>query len=87
MNRFDLALQASAAPHRVELCQLSGALNFAVQQTMAEGLNPCEDPAVILLGSFVSFHVHADVNTASGYRKLIALCNDRLFIDNSRIVQ
>lgn len=80
MNRFEFALQASAGPHRVELVQLTGALNFAVQQTLAEGLNPATDPAVILLGSFIAFQVHADVNTASGYHKLIAMCNDRLAI-------
>lgn len=87
MNRFEFAVNAAADPHRVDLCQLTGALDFAVKQSMAEGLNASLDPAVILLGSFVAFQVHADVNTMHGYHKLIDLCNERLHADQQRIVQ
>lgn len=78
ISRFEFALQASSAPHRVSLSQLTKQLSQAVDQSIAEGLEPGTDPAVLLLGSFVAFQVHADVNTARGYRELITLCNDRL---------
>lgn len=79
MNRFEFALQAASAPHLVALPQLTGALDFAVRQSTAEGHDPAEDPAVLLLGSFVAFQVHFDVNTSDGYRTLLRLCNDRLY--------
>ncbi len=85
MNRFDLALKTSLAPHRIDLPQLANAFDFAVRQTVAEGENPGNDPAVLLLGSFVAFHCHADVNTTGGYHQLLALCNDRLC--NPKVMQ
>jgi hypothetical protein len=32
---------------------------------------------VVLLGSFIAFHVHADVNSATGYRELLSSCEQR----------
>lgn len=85
MNRFEFALQASHAPHRICLSQLTKELSQAVAQSIAEGEEPSTDPAVLLLGSFVAFQCHADVNTASGYHRLLALCNERLY--NTEILQ
>jgi hypothetical protein len=78
MNRFEYALLAAGAPHEVPLVQLAAGFMLAVQQTLLENQHPQTDPAVLLLGAFIAFQTHADVNTNKGYHQLLGLCQDRL---------
>lgn len=87
MNRHEYALQAASAPHQVNFVQLAEQFALAAKQSTAEGINATTDPAVLLLGSFIAFRVHADVNTMSGYHKLIDLCNDALHVAKSKVMQ
>jgi hypothetical protein len=77
MNRFAHALEAAYAPHLVPLVDLAHRFALAVDQVIAEELDPSNDPAVLVLGSFIAFHTHADVNSASGYHQLLGMCPDR----------
>jgi hypothetical protein len=76
MNRFARALQIAAAPIQVSVKVLAQDFLSAVEQAELEESDPLQDPAVIVLGSFIAFHVHADVNTAQGYHHLLTLCTD-----------
>ena len=78
MIRFEHALNAATAPCEVTLSILARQLADAVEQVEAEGTDPVDDPAVLLLGAFIAFHTHADVNTARGYHQLIHLCHERI---------
>ena len=77
-DRFLHAIDAAAAPLDVTLASLAKNFADAVVHAEAEGGEAVNDPAVLLLGSFIAFHTHADVNTASGFRRLLQLCHDRL---------
>lgn len=74
MERYFTALQAAIGPRMPTLPWLATTLSQAVDEVVLEGGNPTDDPAVLLLGAFVAFHTHADVNTTGGYHKLIDLC-------------
>ena len=74
MNRFFHALQAATSPGAPTLPWVATSLAQAVDEVVLEGGEPVNDPAVLLLGAFVAFHTHADVNTVGGYHKLIELC-------------
>jgi hypothetical protein len=41
----------------------------AIDEVEAEGGQPDVDPAVLVLGAFVAFHTHADVNTTVGFQR------------------
>jgi len=85
MNRFVYALSvAKNLPHE-PLEAIASGFKDAVDQVLAEGGELQSDPAVIVLGSFIAFHVHADVNTATGYNTLLASCEQRLI--NSHLLQ
>lgn len=74
MSRFDNALAAAYAPLEQPLCVLAQHFADAVHQATAEGFDAARDPAVMLMGAFIAFHTHSDVNTVSGYHQLLALC-------------
>lgn len=78
MNRFEFVLQTSVAPHQQPLISLAAAFMLAVQQTLIEQADPGQDPAVLILGAYIAFHTHADVNTSKGYHELLAQCAERL---------
>lgn len=85
MSRFAYAIDVASAPMDFPIASLAKNFHEAVEQTEAEGLNALNDPAVLLLGAYIAFHTHADVNTASGYHKLIAMCHDRIY--NAQVPQ
>lgn len=74
MKRFYDAIEAATGRKIPTLPWLATNLVEAIADVTLEGGTPATDPAVLLLGSFIAFHTHADVNTAGGYRKLIDLC-------------
>lgn len=76
MRRFFIALECASDPP--PLRAVAEGLNYAVKEAEEAGVNPSDDPAVLLLGAFVAFRTHADVNTVGGYRRLMALCEDRI---------
>lgn len=76
-RRFSYAIDITQAGQQ-PLLSLAQAFAGAIQETEIEGLNPMTDPAVLLMGTFIAFQTHADVNTRNGYERLIALCHDRL---------
>jgi len=78
MNRYEYALTAAQAPQQEPLLAIAQNFNDAVSQVIAEGQDPHQDPAVIVLGSFIAFHVHADLNTLHGYQQLLSLCEDQV---------
>jgi hypothetical protein len=78
MNRFAYALSVAEGPNQEPLVSIASGFKNAIDQVTAEGGELSEDPAIIVLGSFIAFHVHADVNTAKGYRELLRLCEQRL---------
>lgn len=77
MSRFSYAIDVTQTGQQ-PLLALAKNFARAVEETEVEGLNPMNDPAVLILGSFIAFQTHADVNTRGGYEKLIAMCHDRL---------
>lgn len=78
MNRYAYALETAKAPHQEPLVNIARGFVDALDQVIAEGTDPQADPAVVILGSFIAFHVHADVNTAAGYQKLLSDCEQRI---------
>lgn len=85
MSRFAYAIDVAQAPLSSPIASLAKNFHEAVDQAEAEGLDATTDPAVLLLGVYIAFHTHADVNTASGYHKLIAMCHDRIY--NAQVPQ
>jgi hypothetical protein len=78
MNRFQFALAAAASQSASTLPNLARALATAIDAIEAEGGTPEDDPAVLVMGSLIAFHTHADINTLSGYRNLLSLCEHQL---------
>jgi hypothetical protein len=78
MNRFAYALEAAKAPHQQTLMELAEGFYNAVAHAEAEDRDPTCDSAVIVIGSFIAFHVHADVNTAHGYHELLSSCEQNV---------
>lgn len=79
MTRFEYVLCTAVAPHQEPLAEIARAFALAVEQTIAEGEDAGNDPAVLVLGAYIAFHTHADVATAQGYYRLLALCEQRFF--------
>lgn len=79
MNRFQYVIAASEAPHQVPLIDLARVLVQALEQNEALGTDAYADPAVRILGAYIAFHTHADVDTAQGYKHLLAMCEKRLY--------
>ncbi len=77
MNRYEFALGAVANPYLHKLPALARAMVEAIDAVEAEQGDPVQDPAVLLLGSFIAFHTHADVNTYNGFSSLLELCKAR----------
>jgi hypothetical protein len=78
MSRFVYALEAARAPHQCSLMELAEGFYNAVAHVEAENGDASRDPAVVVIGSFIAFHVHADVNTAKGYHELLSSCEQRV---------
>jgi hypothetical protein len=78
VNRFERVLQISNAPERSSLIVLARALVSAIEETEVEGMRQDEDPSIMVLGAFIAFHTHADVNTVGGYHRLLEQCETRL---------
>jgi hypothetical protein len=78
MNRFEFALAVSVDQSLSSLPILARELVKAIEVVEHEGQEPQDDPAVLLIGAYISFHTHADINSAMGYRRLLTLCEDRL---------
>lgn len=74
MKRYIDALHAATGAGMPSLPWLANTLVAAIDDVTLEGGTPETDPAVLLLGSFVAFHTHADVNSVAGYHHLIDLC-------------
>lgn len=77
MNRFQVALTMAHAPQHQTLLALAHNFVMAVDQTVSEGLPVESDPAVLVLGAFIAFQTHSDVNSTRGYRQLLTQCEDR----------
>ena len=77
MNRFEAALSMAYSPQSQSLPVLARTFALAVDQTVAEGLPVESDPAVLVLGAFIAFQTHSDVNSTRGYRQLLTQCEDR----------
>lgn len=82
MKRFYAALDVATSITCPTLQSIVVKLNDAVTEAVADGIEPVNDPAVLLLGAFVAFHTHADVNTVGGYRRLIGLCQASIEQEN-----
>lgn len=78
MNRFEFALDAAANPLKHKLADHIKAAAAAVEQIETEGNSVEEDPAILVIGSFISFHTHADINTFNGFTQLLDLCARRM---------
>lgn len=79
MKRFLVALEvATPGMESPGLSTISRMLVEAIEEVEAEGGAPEQDPAVLVLGTFVAFHTHADVNTTGGFHKLLDLCRTNL---------
>ena len=79
MKRYLTALEvATPGVPSPGLPTISRMLVEAIDEVEAEGGRPGDDPAVLVLGAFVAFHTHADVNTTTGFHRLLDLCHTRL---------
>ena len=76
MKRFFDAVEATRGV--TTLPQLAANFLDAIDEVTLEGGKYVDDPAVLLLGSFIGFHTHFDVNTHSGYDKLLGMCIERI---------
>ena len=77
MNRHEFALAAAVDPALSTLPKLAHGLVRAIEAAEAEGEAPEQDPAVCVIGAFIAFHTHADVNSVKGYNNLLSLCEQR----------
>jgi hypothetical protein len=77
MTRFEYAVGLTQSPPQT-LLMLAGSFYAAVNEATVEGCDPTSDPAILLMGTYISFQTHADVNTKNGYDRLIRLCHDRI---------
>lgn len=78
MNVDEFVVQASQSSNLPPLSELLQVMAEYVVALEEAGLPPTEDPAVLLLGAYISFHTHADINTVGGYKRLIGACLYRL---------
>lgn len=78
MNRHFAAIEAFTSPDILPLASITDALAHAVHEVEGEGGRPDADPAVLLLGGAIAFRTHADVNSAAGYIRLLAMCQEQL---------
>lgn len=78
MKRYFDALSAATGAAMPSLPWAAATLVEAIDDVVLEGGRPEDDPAVLLLGAFVAFHTHADINTVGGYHQLIEICHARV---------
>ena len=78
MNRFEFALDAASNPLKHSLADHIRAIAAALEHIETEKGVVEEDPAILVIGSFISFHTHADINTFNGFTQLLDLCARRM---------
>ncbi len=78
MNRHQFAIDIATGSQPIDIKALARGFADAVEHTEVEGRAPLGDAAVLLIGSFIAFQVHADVNSAAGYHRLLRSCFDNL---------
>lgn len=78
MTVDEFVVAAAASAELPTLPQLAAVLaDYLAALELAE-VDYQDDPAVLVLGAFIAFHTHADINTHGGYKRLIQLCSDRI---------
>lgn len=77
MNIDEFVLDVATGPNNVPLAGLLRVASEYVDMLAEAGLPPISDPAVLLLGAFISFQTHSDINTVGGYRRLLNACEER----------
>lgn len=75
MNRHDLAL--AAATNAQPLLILVENLYTAIIEAESESVDPAFDPAVMLIGAYVSFRTNADMATRGMYHRMSEICAAR----------
>lgn len=81
MRRYLHALQAGQSGTAVpSLSTIAHQLVEAIDDVEAEGGDPHEDPAVLVLGGFIAFHTHSDVTSAEGFNHWLDLCRNNLSV-------
>lgn len=79
MNRHEYVLKAAVTGSIYEpLINLARMFVHTLEQNEAEGTDPMLDPATLVLGAFIAFRTHADINTMTEYQKLLAACELRV---------
>ena len=74
MNRHTEALKTLGSD--MSLIEIVATLSNAVREAEIEGVDPCSDSAVMLLGSQVAFMTHADITTKTMFDRVVASCVD-----------
>ena len=78
MNVDQFVLDAAYSADLPSLRDLVHVLNETIVQIEQQGGILQDDPAVLILGSFIAFHTHSDINTVGGYKQLLDMCATRL---------
>ncbi len=86
MTVDEFVVAASNSPDLPSLNELLQVMAEYVQLLEASGHSAVDDPAVLLLGAYISFHTHSDINTVGGYKRLVRLCEDRIHVNKDRDV-
>ena len=84
MNVDQFVLNAAYSANLPSLRDLVHVLNETIAQIEQRGGVLQDDPAVLILGSFIAFHTHSDINTVGGYKHLLDMCATRLLNAPSR---
>lgn len=77
LNALELSQPGLQSPGLRAVAQ---ALIEALDEIEAEGGDAEQDPAVLVIGAFVAFHTHADVNSVHGFNHLLDLCRNKLSV-------
>ena len=78
MNVDEFVLNAAYGTTLPPLRDLVQVLSETLAQVEERDEVPQNDPAVLILGSFIAFHTHSDINTVGGYKRLLDMCEQRL---------
>ena len=73
----EFVLDVATGPNNVSLADLLRVASEYVAMLAEADLPPINDPAVLLLGAFISFQTHSDINTVGGYKRLLDACEER----------
>ena len=78
MNVDEFVVAASSGAELPPFGQLVQVMADYVAALEEAQVDPLNDPAVLILGAYIAFHTHSDINTLGGYKRLIKRCEDRL---------